>query len=352
MKSRSLHPFPIMKIRTLSLLTVAGLATVSPAARAAEESSPPKEEKKFMRVLTGPERERRGFAPRDAERRDKGEKEVVAFLGVETNSVSPTLSAQLALARGTGLVVNHVVAKSPADGVLKEHDILLQLDDQILIETRQLAVLIRSRKEGDEVTVTYLRGGQKSTARIRLGKTEVPKLAAVFGAGAGAFAWEGPADRLEFFRAAPGTEAERVEVDGVLSMMQRSRSGEPFRMRLEPGAGPGFRAVAINTGNSSLAFSDDEGSLELTNKDGIKTLVATNADGTEAFAGTVTTPEERRKMPAFVRERLEKLEGMRDITFRTDGDFKGAEMKVLRPRGIAFPNAPRVPAPPIRPAFF
>jgi hypothetical protein len=52
-------------------------------------------------------------------------------------------------------------------------------------------------------------------------------------------------------------------------------------------------------------------------------------------------------MSAEVRARLEKLEGMHDVTFRTDGDFRGAELKVIRPRGITFPLSDRTP--PMRP---
>ena len=85
-----------------------------------------------------------------------------------------------------------------------------------------------------------------------------------------------------------------------------------------------------------MVFSDDEGSLELTSKDGAKTLVAKDAKGESLFAGPVTTPEERAALPASVRERLEKLEGMHDITFRTDGNFK-AETRTVRPRGISLP---------------
>jgi hypothetical protein len=47
-----------------------------------------------------------------------------------------------------------------------------------------------------------------------------------------------------------------------------------------------------------------------------------------------------------VRARLEKLEGMQDVTFRTDGDFRPGQVKVMRPRGIAFPfsESPGMPA--------
>lgn len=336
-----------MKTTSCFVLAAAGLATLLPASRAADEKSVPKEEKRSLRVVAGPERERRLFVPRDS-----GEKEIVAFLGVETGPVSPTLSVQLALTRGTGLVVNHVVPKSPAEGALNEHDILLQLDDQILIETRQLSVLIRSRKEGDEVTLTFLRGGQKKTAKVKLGKTEVSKMSAFFTPGVQAFGWSGQGGPFELAVPGPGGFAERRDVDGVLSMIQRSHNGEPVRIQLDSGAGPGFRAMSINTGNSNLVFSDEQGSLELTTKDGVKSLVATSPKGESLFSGPVTTPEERQAMPAELRERLEKLEGMRDVTFRTDGDFKGAETKVVRPRGIALPLPQRVPLRPAPPAFF
>src|SRR4051812_24857060 len=73
--------------------------------------------------------------------------EKVSFLGVTTVPVSPTLTEQLGLPKGIGLVVTAVVPDSPAAGILKSHDILTKLNDQLLIETHQLAVLVRSFKE-------------------------------------------------------------------------------------------------------------------------------------------------------------------------------------------------------------
>ena len=315
-----------------------------------EEKSASREEKKGMRVLTSPGRDMR-VLPRDGERREKVEMETVAFLGVETAPVSTTTGVQLGLPKGTGLVVNHVVPKSPADGVLKEHDILLKLDDQILIETRQLFVLIRTHKEGDEVVLTYLRGGQKATAKIKLGKTDAPKMTDVFERSVmpfGAFAAGVPFE----FAAEPGAERERADVDRVLSMIRRAPNGDPVRIQIDPHKGPGFRAMTLHTGNSNMVFSDDDGSLEVTAKDGVKSLVAKDAKGGTIFTGLVNTPEERNAMPAEVRARLEKLEGMQDITFRTDGDFRGGQMKVMRPRGIAFPPTEKMPRPNRVPAFF
>ncbi len=90
-----------------------------------------------IRLITTTDGEH-GPAPHRVIRRigESGETESVTFLGIETGPVSPTLAAQLGLSEGTGLVVNPLVPASPAAGVLKPHDILLKLDDQILIEQR------------------------------------------------------------------------------------------------------------------------------------------------------------------------------------------------------------------------
>jgi hypothetical protein len=236
--------------------------------------------------------------------------------------------------------------------VLQQHDILLRLDDQILIETRQFSVLIRNRKEGDEVELTYLRGGKKASTRIKLGKTDVPKVAGGFGLEGLPFRTAPLGEQFEYFLHRPDAAEERADVDRVLSMMQRQPAGDPMRIQVERNRGPGFRAVAVHTGNSNMVFSDDDGSLELTAKDGVRTLVAKSASGDTLFSGPVNTPEERTAMPREVRARLERLEGMHNITFRTDGDFKGGEVRVITPRGIALPlSRPQQPGAP-RPVFY
>jgi serine protease Do len=321
-------------LRNFTLLAL--MIVALPALRAEDEKPAAKEEKKSLRVLAGPDRERH-VVVQGAEKH-KVEKETVAFLGVETSPVSAAMTAQLGLPRGTGLVVNHVVPKSPAIDVLKPHDILLKFDDQILIEVRQLSVLIRNHKEGDEVTLTYLRAGQKATAKVKLGKQDIPKFTTLLEGMRMPLVRAFEGDKFELFT----PDAERADVDRLLSMIQRTPNGDPVRSQIDRSAGPGFRAVTVHTGNSDLVFSDDEGSLELTIKDGAKTLVAKNAKGEQLFSGPATTPEERKAIPEGVRERLEKLEGMHNITFHTDGDFKGAESRVIRPRGIGLPLPRRV----------
>lgn len=342
-------------MKTVIRPLVAALAAPFALAPALAQETPKVSNKTEVRVLGGPERSvivNRGDKPA------KVEKETVAFLGVETGPVSATVSVQLGLQRGTGLVVNHIVPSSPAAGVLQEHDILLKLDDQILIESRQLAVLIRNKKQGDEVTLTYLRAGQKSSAKLKLAEHEVPKLSWMSGPEAHGFAF------TPFSAASPLVELHglnsglrREETDKVLSLIDGARKRAaspsqqpPVRIQIDRQGGPGFRAMTINTADSNIVFTDDEGTLELAQKSGVKSLVAKDAAGAVLFSGPVTTPEERKALPAAVRARLEKIEGMHEMSFRTDGNFQGTETKVIRPleRSISFPRAgapPRAPAP-------
>lgn len=260
--------------------------------------------------------------------------EPATFLGVETLPVSPTLTAQLGLPKGAGLVVGQIVPDSPAAASLQPHDILLKLDDQVLIEPRQFSVLVRNHNEGDEVTLTYVRAGKQGTAKVKLTKREVPKMAFFFGEGNGAFMTE---------PGMPGSGA-RERMDHVLSLVGREHSPGAMTVSPAPPPHPGFRGMKVNPGNSNLVYNDDQGALDLTIKGGVKTLIAKNAKGEQIFAGPVTTLEERKALPPDLRGRLEQLEGMHNFSFQTDEEFRD-HLKVLEPHrlqiNLSRPEDPR-----------
>lgn len=255
------------------------------------------------------------------------ETESAAFLGVETAPVSETLTDQLNLPRGIGLVVVHVAPDSPAAAVLKPHDILTRLDDQLLVDSRQFSVLVRNHKEGDEVALTYLRGGKESTAKAKLVVRLMPKL---IQASAGGPVW----------RREPGGE----RFPGMPPMMSADRA-RPGR----PDAGePEIRIFKVDTGNSHVSFTDRLGALELTVVNGKQTLVATNAKGEQVFSGPVDTPEQRKALPPDVRDRFERLENQIkvDLSYKLDQDAKGSDSNPGAPPPLSsLQRSPRGPAP-------
>lgn len=253
------------------------------------------------------------------------ERETVTFLGVETVPVSPALTAQLGLPKDAGLVIRNVVPDSPAAAVLQVHDILLKLDDQLLIDSRQFSVLVRNRQAGEEITLSYVRGGKPATVKIKLTTHEVPKQAF--------FGLSGPEDE-NFEFPAGGRQAFGLAQDGkmrhVLSLLDQGRA-ERMRALPSPTHGNvGYRALSVNVPNSSMLFNDDQGSLELTIKEGKKTLLAKNPKGEQLFSGPIDTPEQRKALPEDVHARLDKLEGMQEFSFEPDAHFR-TDVKVFRP---------------------
>jgi len=329
-----------MKSTLHSLLPILGIALGIPFARA---DSPP-DCRCAQADAAGP-RPRGGFAMMVSDVVQTPES--VAFLGVETEPASETLTEQLGLPENTGLVVGQVVPGSAAAASLKRHDLLLKLDDQVLIEPRQLAVLVRGHKAGDTVTITYLRAGKQETAAVKLGAHDDSKVAEW---GATGVMPPSPPER----------GFDRDDMDRVLSLMNGDGNSPAWLPPVGPGAPrspeppaePGISEVRIDMANSNIVYTDDKGTLTLTVKDGKRSLVATDAHGRGVlFTGPIDTPEERRALPPEVREWLKKLHGLQEFRFRADHDFKGGQAGVLQPQGQEMPLPNGGPAQPPQPPF-
>jgi len=229
---------------------------------------------------------------------------------------------------------------------------------------------VRGHKEGDEVTLTSLRAGKQATAKVKLAKHDVPKMTSLMfnhpqpGPGGMAFGGQNPVYRNG---GGPGNfdvqvlprdgQGNREEVNRLLSLIDGAAKPGQRRISILRPEGPGDRniSVTVNPGNGCIVSDDDKGSLKVTMRDGQKHLVAKDPQGGQIFAAPVTTPEERHALPAGLRERLEKLEDMKQVSFKTDGDFQGAETKIMRPRGHGMalpPHRARTATAPRPPMFF
>jgi autotransporter-associated beta strand protein len=91
----------------------------------------------------------------------------VTWLGLSTDAVSEQLSAQLPIDKGTGLLITHVVPESPAHRAgLEVNDVVLKFGDQLLINPDQLRALVRTKKAGDSVKLSYFRKGEPKEATV------------------------------------------------------------------------------------------------------------------------------------------------------------------------------------------
>jgi hypothetical protein len=228
----------------------------------------------------------------------------VTYLGVAVAPADPTLAVQLQLPEGRGLVVKVVEPDSPAAKAgLQQHDVLTKLEDQILIDPRQLAVLVRGHKEGEKITLTYMRAGAEARATATLA-THVP----------------GPEPAFQWLGRPPGDVFFHAEKFGSAAEAELIRPGsqaEPFQLRVGPGSVPHREwidqpadRVMIFRPQAGVVYSDESGTLEMQLDEEGQVLTAKDANGKVVFSGPITTPEQRAALPEDLRKRLEKFESL------------------------------------------
>ena len=81
-------------------------------------------------------------------------------LGVHVSEVNDAMGTQLGLPENIGLLIEHVVENSAASKAgLKKHDVLHKVNDQLLINSDQLATLIQMSEIDANVVLTIVRNG-------------------------------------------------------------------------------------------------------------------------------------------------------------------------------------------------
>lgn len=96
-------------------------------------------------------------------------------LGVAGDPVSPELAKRIGIEHATGLKLSFIAPDSPAAKAgLKQGDVLLKLNDQILINMEQLAVLVRTFKPGDKVKLHAHREGEMIEVEAELDQDMLP----------------------------------------------------------------------------------------------------------------------------------------------------------------------------------
>jgi membrane-associated protease RseP (regulator of RpoE activity) len=218
--------------------------------------------------------------PPPPEADESTEKRIVTFLGVSTDEVPDVLSAQLNLTAGFGLVVDEIVPDSPAAKAgLLENDVLTRLNDQLLVTPDQLAALVRSFKNGDTITLTYLRRGQQQSVTATLAQREIPKRRG-HGMGPGRFK---PRDMLG------------PKQGGRQSIFLHEDNGIK-------------RIAGIDLDDADFVMRDKEGSIEITNEGDKRTVIVRAPDDKILFDGPVEAIKRPNDLPKPVQDRLEKLD--------------------------------------------
>ena len=251
--------------------------------------------------------------PRHGMFRDDHPRGPFTFLGVETSRVSRVVSEQLGLPRGFGVVVDYVVPESAAATAgVQQSDIIRMLNDQIVIDSEQLGVLVRSFANGTSVNLTVLRKGQemKLTAKLQQKQERSDH---------GPVGYEWNFDGMDGMKDLEGMKDFHMpDMSAVREAVSRAkkealRAGDEAReaarkLRIVTTDDGTLKSTHVDLGKAQIVFSDEKGELRLESVDGKKMLTAKDAAGKVLFQGPIDTEEERAKVPAEVRKRYDNLE--------------------------------------------
>ena len=250
-----------------------------------------------------------------------------AYLGIYATKVNPNVSHQLKLTENLYLNVESVAKNSPAAKAgIQKFDLLLQMNDQILVNQEQLKYLVRSKMPTDEVILTLLRQGEKQKITVKLGETNLTEEDPLRNSGLsnrfpqydpfGMDSLEDPflynsqnlQDLIERHSRQPFLHFNQNRGRHKKILPPAQSDDEP----LHPKAN--IESFSSQTSQSQVMITDEEGTLEWTEKDGQKSLRATDPNGKVLFDGPIDTKEDRKGLSKKLKSRLENLES--GITIR------------------------------------
>ena len=246
-----------------------------------------------------------------------------AYLGVHTSRLDNGLSHQLGLPLGAHLKVERVVTGSPAeDAGIKLFDILIKLDDQLLINPDQLKTLVQMRNSGECITLSILRQSKPLSVLVEL--TEAPQkvLDSVnrdWMDERGPFNTDqffGPNDRFrDFFRRHsfdfPNLKNFHHPFFSYPQLDDPSVSPSPAHGSPDDPLHAGdtdVQSYSYSSSTQQITVNDEFGSLQWTEKDGLRFLRATDLKGRVLYEGSITSQDELNELPVGVRDRLRTLQ--------------------------------------------
>jgi hypothetical protein len=276
--------------------------------------------------------------------------EKCAYLGLAAAPAPRPLRRQVDLPQGVGLVVEAIVPGSPAaDAGLRVDDLLHKLNDQILVNPQQLAVLVRTFKPGDTLRLTVVRAGKPVELTAKLVEKELRPLdeMRLGGDPLGSPFGPGPFGDNPFGPGDPTAQLER-QLERLRATMRQQQQQNQDRM--PPAAVDGgdaadpFPPGLLTNESFALMWYDGVVSMRITTAGGRRTLVARDRAGKELYNGPIDTDAQRNALPTDVKERLEQI-GPPDCS-------APAAATVAAPRAVtrvATARRAAAPPPPARP---
>jgi len=169
-----------------------------------------------------------------------------AFLGVDVQSVNENLLRYFGVEEGVGVLVDAVVAGSPADGVgLRVGDVIVEIDGHQVDSPGRLRNLIRRNKPGTEIELLLVRKQERLRLTVRLAdrdfsELEIPRIDLELDLPALPIPWVEPDEAEDRkTRWLPGLRA----LSGIFDLLKRLGGSPAIVDRIQPATGEQVRAA-------------------------------------------------------------------------------------------------------------
>ncbi|MCE9520501.1 MAG: PDZ domain-containing protein [Verrucomicrobia bacterium] len=261
-----------------------------------------------------------------------------AYLGVVTAPLSRQLRAQLDLPVGMGLSVEAVAKGSPADKAgIKQYDVLKKFNDQMLCAQEQLSVLVKAAGKDAKVELILLRGGKEQNMSVILGEHDAPEssktqfsingvpgmsievhdldrmlkegvpggllpdiLGQAFGDGAGKRGSAGIQQNMEELRKKNEKRQKENEVQNDASEKNGASGSAKAQV---------FSFYPGGQSQSVVTIADTEGTVEINDSNGKRTVKVKDASGKEIHSGPLNTEADHEAIPEKFRAKVKDAEG-------------------------------------------
>ena len=245
--------------------------------------------------------------------------EKVTFLGVSSSTLPEAMSEQLNLPKGIYLIIDQVSPDSPADRAgVKLYDIFLQMDDQTLVNSNQLKALVRMKSNGDRVKLKILRKGKPMLLDVILSETSRRSDDQKFESQLYQdqnFPFESPFEKNfdNLFRNHNSSIRDLLKSHGLSQLPGISNLNFTDNGLIDPdhpihGSTNGdIQSFSYSSQQNFTKITDEDGTLEYSQKYGLKFLKFTKPNGEIIFEGSIDNDEQIEKLPSFIREKLKRI---------------------------------------------
>lgn len=263
-----------------------------------------------------------------------------AYLGIGTGELPALLAEHLKLQPNEGAVVHTLDPEGPAAKAgIVENDIITKIDGKAVASQDSLRDAVTGHKPGEEASIDYIHRGEAKNIRVTLTKApaEVPRIAGRNLPPVERLRMNGMSrDQAQLLQEALENNRRQMEqLSDDQAMDPRALLGQGMQKRLQQMLRgmenfPDPEALANEAGanfsfksSGTVRIMDGQGGVEVNSNDGEKQVRVLGRDGKVQWEGPYNTDEDKAKVPAEYRDRIDNL--------NIDMDYKGNGIR-MKPR--------------------